>query len=90
MGHKVGILKTITMYHMHTFVASTCMDMVHSDGFRFGDAFEYTYLSLKIDVLSLQEHRLRGVIIDRIVKMVWRLDVFWSLEVTLSNKTNDI
>jgi hypothetical protein len=30
---------------MHTFVASTCMHVVHSDGFRFDDGFEYTYLN---------------------------------------------
>ena len=47
---KVGIPKTITepkttnMYHMHTFVASICMDLVHSGGFRFGDGFRYSYL----------------------------------------------
>ena len=29
------------MYHMHIFVASTCMHVVHSDGFRFGDGFVY-------------------------------------------------
>ena len=32
------------MYVMHTFVASTYMDMVHSDSFSFGDGFGYTYL----------------------------------------------
>ena len=48
---KVGIPKiitepkTTTMYHMHTFVVSLCMDLVHSGGFRFGDGFGYTYLS---------------------------------------------
>jgi hypothetical protein len=29
-------------HHMHTFVASTCMHVVHSGG----DGFEYTYLEL--------------------------------------------
>ena len=37
--------KTTTMYHMHTFVASICMDLVHSGGFRFGDGFRYSYLT---------------------------------------------
>ena len=44
--HKVGIPKliiepkTTTMYHTHTFVASTCTHVVHSGvGFRFGDGF---------------------------------------------------
>ena len=47
---KVGIPKTITepktttMYHMHSFVASICMDLVHSGGIKFGDGFGYSYL----------------------------------------------
>ena len=39
----LGVTTTI-MYHMHTFVVSTCMHVVHSSGFRFGDGFECTYL----------------------------------------------
>ena len=40
----LGITTTI-MYHMHAFVASTCMHVVYDDGFRFGDGFRYpTYL----------------------------------------------
>ena len=30
------------MHHMRTFVASTCMHVVHSSGFRFSDDFEYS------------------------------------------------
>ena len=48
---RVGILKTIakpktasTVYHMHIVVAFTCMHVIHSGGFRFGDGFEDTYL----------------------------------------------
>ena len=33
------------MYHMHTFVASNCMHMVHNGGFGFGGGFGYTYLN---------------------------------------------
>ena len=40
--------KTTTMYHMHTFVASICMDLVHSGGFRFGDGFGYSYLNAEL------------------------------------------
>ena len=39
----LGITTTI-MYHMHAFIASTCMHVVYDDGLRFGDGFGYTYL----------------------------------------------
>lgn len=49
--YKVGILKiivepkTATMYHMHPFVTSTCIHVVHSGEFRFGECFEYAYFN---------------------------------------------
>ena len=48
---KVGIPKTITkpktttMYHLHTFVSSNCMHVVHSGGFRISDGFSIPSLS---------------------------------------------
>ena len=39
-------ITTTTMYHMHAFVASTCMLVVYDGGFRFGDGFGYAYLSV--------------------------------------------
>jgi hypothetical protein len=33
------------LYQLHTFVASTCVHVICSGDFRFGDDFEYTYLS---------------------------------------------
>jgi len=48
------------------------------------------HLSPKIDILCLQEYKLRGDILDRISKMLWRLDAFWSLEATPSIDTDDI
>ena len=49
---KVGIPKTITvpktttMYQIHTNGSNKCMHVVHSGGFRFGDGFRYSYLSV--------------------------------------------
>lgn len=53
MLYKVECSKTTTMYHMHTFIVSKCMQlvhhykcmhMIHSDGFRFSGGFGYIYL----------------------------------------------
>ena len=56
-----------------------------------GDITNYlNHLSPKIDILCLQEHKLRGDILDRISKMLWRLDAFWSREATPSTDTDDI
>jgi hypothetical protein len=65
-SYKINISKiiikpktTTTMYHMRTFVASTCMHVVHCGGFRFGDDFEYSsYLipqssSTEVPLLSI-------------------------------------
>ena len=56
---KLGVPKTIT-----------CMHVVHSDGFRFGNGFEYTYLS-KDAIIRLSPclyiHACRG--------RIWMVDV---------------
>ena len=39
-------ITTTTMYHMHAFVACTCMHVVYGGSFKFGDGFGYTYLSV--------------------------------------------
>ena len=44
------------MYTHGTFVASTCMHLIHSGGFRFGDGFGYTYLSLEKNVIVNMRH----------------------------------
>lgn len=50
-----------------------------------GEITDYlNHLSPKIDVLCLKKHKLRGDIPDRILKMLWRLDAFWSLKATPS------
>lgn len=44
MLYKVECTKITTIYHMHTFIASECMQLVHSGGFRSCGGFGYMYL----------------------------------------------
>ena len=49
--HGVGLLeiidepKTTNMYHMHTYITSTCIHVIRNGEFRFGDCFGYTYFN---------------------------------------------
>jgi hypothetical protein len=47
-------ITTTTMYHMHAFVASTCMHVVYDDGFRFDDGVGYTYMCVTYGVIKYQ------------------------------------
>jgi hypothetical protein len=50
----------------------------------------YDSFSPKVDVLCLQEHKLRGDNVVRNMRMLWRRDNFWSLKASPSNEVEDI
>ena len=44
----------------------------------------------KVDVLCLQEHKLRGANVDRNIRMLWSRDKLWALEAGPSNEVDDM
>ena len=49
----------------------------------------HSSISLQTNVYSLQEHKQRGDIVDRNIRLLWRRDSFWSLETSSSNDVNN-
>ena len=46
-------------------------------------------LSPRVDVLCLQEHKLRGDKVERNIRTLWKSENFWSLEASPSNDAED-
>lgn len=90
-GNDMGsILPTATSFPMKLYLLSIFVWGVNNEQ-SVGVICDYINPTIpKIGFLCVKEHKLRGVNKDMIVKMLWRSDASWSIEVTPSNKTNDI
>jgi hypothetical protein len=85
-GDGFGIT-CITVYNMHTFVASTRMHAVHSDDFRFSDGFGY--LNLTRFCLIPSFHTLPCALLSLVVAKVC-VCLMWSFFSIISLYLSDI
>ena len=71
------------MYCMHTFVASKCMHVIHSGGFRFNGGFGYMYLTTsdQVPCIYYLVHNVCGPILGTILT----IELNWDFSNLVSN-----